>query len=430
MKTIAIIGFGFCGKMTFVNLVKNYTKKLRIIIFDDAPDNFSSSAFSDFSPHYILNVPVNNMSAFSQKPDDFSKFLEENYPQILSEIGQSGFAPRNIYSEYLQKILDQTFQDLKNHHIEYEIVKKSALAVDKVGEKLSIKDAAGNDFLVDEIVVATSFKQSAFPWSIDSEKVIKNLWHKDSVFFHQKKFTDEKICLIGSGLTTVDILVGLKQKEFAGKVTVISRRGNFPKKHFPAVNFMSFISEDDAKKGVLFLCLKIRKFLRENTEFDLRHAINSLRPITQKLWHNFDARNRKIFLRLFPYWNIFRHRAPQKSIEIIENMIAEKQLELVDGGVSQIEKRDEKILIKTKNSEIIADYVVNCLGFEMRAQKYPVLAQMIKNNLLTEDLLMARSQHKKIHLLGGLNIGRDFECTAVPDLRADVEKIIPILCSD
>ena len=46
------------------------------------------------------------------------------------------------------------------------------------------------------------------------------------------------------------------------------------------------------------------------------------------------------------------------------------------------------------------------------------------HGLLKKDLLMVESPDPKIHLLGGLNIGRDFECTAVPDLRVCVEKII------
>jgi hypothetical protein len=39
-------------------------------------------------------------------------------------------------------------------------------------------------------------------------------------------------------------------------------------------------------------------------------------------------------------------------------------------------------------------------------------------------VLLTQSNHPKIHLLGGLNIGRDFECTSVPDLRTSVENYL------
>ena len=110
-------------------------------------------------------------------------------------------------------------------------------------------------------------------------------------------------------------------------------------------------------------------------------------------------------------------------------MIASNQLKLLKGGVKSLAKNGEKILVETKSEKFETDYLVNCLGFEFNAKKYPLLNQMIDCDLLAQDLMMARSNHEKIHLLGGLNIGKDFECTAVPDLRSDVEKLIPILIS-
>jgi hypothetical protein len=47
--------------------------------------------------------------------------------------------------------------------------------------------------------------------------------------------------------------------------------------------------------------------------------------------------------------------------------------------------------------------------------------------LLEEDLLLFKSKNPAIHLVGGLNIGRDFESTSVPDLRIDVEEAVRML---
>lgn len=433
MKTIAIVGFGFCGKIIFTHLAKSLEKKYKILVFNKSDDGFASAAFAPFSPHYILNVAANKMSAFEENQKDFCDFLAQKYPEILTRIGESGFAPRQIYSEYLQQILDKTFAEAKKNKVDFELINQEVASVEenKSEKKFQITTKNNQQFQADEIILATSFFQTNFLWNLESENLVKNLWDKNYVQFHQKKFTNETICLIGSGLTTVDVIVGLKNKNFSGKIFVISRRGNFPKKHFELIQKNpNFISGDDSKKGLLFLCLKIRKFLRNNPQFDLRHVVDSLRPITQELWHNFDEKNKKLFLRIFPYWNIFRHRAPQDSIQIIENMIAANQLEIKSGGISSIENNGNKIVLKTKFDNFETDYLVNCLGFEFNAKKYPLLNQMIECNLLRQDLMMAQSNHPQIHLLGGLNLGKDFECTSVPDLRADVEKLISILCSD
>ncbi len=458
MQIIAIVGFGFCGRLALHHLIKKSAQQ-KIIIFDKLGAKALGPAFSSFSPHYILNVPAKNMSAFPDRPQDFCQFLEKEYPQVWQEIGEKGFAPRRIYGEYLQKITSEALADARNSGIEVEFVGEeiSEVKIENAQKKVikisgeSLRDrkfieeistdfqkefvensssfalttASGKSYQASEILLATSFVQSELPFNFSTKNLIKKLWDNDALQFHQQKFSDEKICLIGSGLTAVDLIVGLKKRNFAGKIFVISRRGNFPQKHFAHNPIQkAFIFSDDAKKGVLFLCLKIRKFLAANQQYDLRHAIDSLRPITKELWQNFDAKNKKLFLRLLPYWNIFRHRAPAFSIEIIEEMLATKQLEVKKCGVKNIVLKNKKFEIEAKNEKIVCDYVVNCLGFEFNAKKYPFLEQMMTDNLLRSDLFLVSSNHQKIHLLGGLNIARDFECTAVPDLRINVIDVV------
>ena len=61
--------------------------------------------------------------------------------------------------------------------------------------------------------------------------------------------------------------------------------------------------------------------------------------------------------------------------------------------------------------------MVNCLGFEFNAKKYQLLQQMIDSKLLKKDLIMVKSNDKKIHLLGGLNIGKDLEISWSSEAR-------------
>jgi uncharacterized NAD(P)/FAD-binding protein YdhS len=256
--------------------------------------------------------------------------------------------------------------------------------------------------------------------------LVQNLWSPSAKTFHQQVFSNNQtICLIGCGLTAVDVIIGLRNKNFVGKIFAISRRGNLCKKHFMQIQEnLDFISPQDAKKGVLFLAKKIRNFLGQNPQFDLRHVFDSVRVSSQKIWQNFDQKNKKLFLRFLPYWNIFRHRAPASSIEMIEKMIESGQIEIKKKGIKKIAQRGEKILVQTASEEIECDYLVNCLGFEFDPKKYPLFKQMLAQNLLEEDLFLVKSNHPKICLLGGLNIGRDFECTAVPDLRVSVENFL------
>jgi len=416
MRKIAIIGFGFCGRLALFHLADKLAAGDKIYVLDKNPLTDLGAAFTAFSPHYILNVPTTKMSAFSYDADNFKNFLEKFFPEIFAQVGANGFAPRQIYGNYLQEITVAALQKIHRKKIDFQFVEDEVFEVKK-SKNFTVVTSNRETCEVDDLLLATSFTQSKLPYDFEQKNFVKKLWGRAALAFHEKKFTDETICLIGSGLTAVDVLVGLKKKGFSGKAIVISRRGNFPKAHFenPQQN-PNFISADDAKNGVLFLTLKIRKFLRANPQYDLRHVIDSIRAITTKLWQNFDEKNKKLFLRFWPYWNIFRHRAPASSLDLIAQM----NVEVRKKGVKNIMKIGDRFLV----DETPCDVVVNCLGFDLKAQNYPLFKQMIDADLLKNELLLASSNHENLHLLGGLNIGRDFECTAVPDLRVNVENVI------
>jgi uncharacterized NAD(P)/FAD-binding protein YdhS len=433
MKKIAIIGFGFCGIMVFGNILKKISiqksqVKIKFIIFEKDGENAVGAGFSNFNDNYILNVPAKKMSPFQDSPDDFVDFLKENYPEIYSKNGPDGYISRNIYGQFLKKLRSDFFKLANDLKIDYELIQKAVINIDE-GFKIHTESLI---FDADEVVLSSSFVQSKLNYCLNDEKLISPLWSKNSINFHQKNNfkVDDKICIIGTGLSAVDVLVGLNAKNFSGKIYAISRRGNFPQPHFSQHNIISnqgsinFIEDSDVKIGLVNISLKFRKYLRNNENYDLRHLIDSIRGKTKFLWQNFDEKNKGSFLKKFlPYWNIFRHRVPNSSLEIINKMIENNRLEIIKSSVKSIEKSDGKFIIKTNKKTLDCDYVVNCLGFDYNIKNYPLIESMVKKNLLKKDLILAQSNNNKIHLVGGLNIGRDFEITAVPDIRVDANLV-------
>jgi uncharacterized NAD(P)/FAD-binding protein YdhS len=156
----------------------------------------------------------------------------------------------------------------------------------------------------------------------------------------------------------------------------------------------------------------------------LRHLIDSIRNKTKDLWQNLDEKNKKIFLKkILPYWNIFRHRVPNSSLEIINKMVKNGNLKIIKSSIKLISKRGDKFLVETLNKTIECDYLINCLGFDYDIKNYSLIESMVKKNLLKKDLILAQSNNSKVYLVGGLNIGRDFEITAVPDIRLDADLV-------
>jgi uncharacterized NAD(P)/FAD-binding protein YdhS len=438
MKTIAIIGFGFSGTIFFLNLIKpNLPKNLNIIIFEK--ENFDSSnvnlgpAFSPFSDDYILNVKASNMSAHQDDKDDFVNFLKKEYPAIYTKIIQddhNAFVARKIYGKYLNEIRKQALKDASLKQINYQIINQEVLSIKNDDQKLIITTKEEN-FKVDKIILATSLKQAELPFFLSGKNFIKNLWSNEYFDFHNQDLPqnlrdkNSVITLIGSGLSAIDVIIGLVKKNFSGKIIVMSRRGNFSKKHpnKPNLLIQPLLNIDDARLGILHMNLKIRKFLKQNTDFDLRNIITSIRPIIKELWSNLDDKNKPRFLKFLPYWNIFRHLAPSSSIDIIDNLIKNGRIKIKKATIDRVDIKGNKIIIYNKNDHFETDYLVNCLGFEMRAKKYPLFDSMIKNNLLKQDLIMVKSNNQNIYLLAALNIAQDFEITSVPDIRAQAQDL-------
>ncbi|MFZ9469426.1 MAG: FAD/NAD(P)-binding protein [Rickettsiales bacterium] len=433
MKKIAIIGFGFCGIMVFGNILKKISQEksknnIKFIIFEKDGLSSVGAGFSNFNDNYILNVPVKKMSPFDDQPNCFLDFLQENYPAIYEKSGADGFVPRNIYGEFLKKIRQEFFQLASDLKIEYEVFEKQVLDVEDgfkiVGDGIIIE--------ADEVVLSSSFRQSQLNYVENDENFISSLWSKNSVNFHKKNNfnIDDKICIIGTGLSSVDVLVGLNSKNFSGKIYAISRRGNFPKPHFshhnilPTNNQIDIIDESDARAGIINISLKFRNFLRNYKTLDLRHLIDSIRPKTKSFWHNLDEKNKKLFLKkILPYWNIFRHRVPNISLEIIDKMIKNNQLQIFKNSIKSIHKKNNKFVVDLGGQKIECDYLINCLGFDFNVKNYPLINSMLNKNLLKKDMIFMHSNNSNIHLVGGLNISRDFEITAVPDLRVDANLV-------
>src|SRR5271169_1627662 len=75
VKTVAIIGGGFCGTLTAVNLARSTTEPLRITLINNQYPLGRGIAYGTRRPEHLLNVVARNMSAFPDLPSHFVDWL-------------------------------------------------------------------------------------------------------------------------------------------------------------------------------------------------------------------------------------------------------------------------------------------------------------------------------------------------------------------
>ena len=75
---IAIIGGGFSGSFTAVQLIRQHRQPLRILLFNCRYPVARGIAYDTYSDEHLLNVKAGNMSAIDGEPDHFVNwFLQQ-----------------------------------------------------------------------------------------------------------------------------------------------------------------------------------------------------------------------------------------------------------------------------------------------------------------------------------------------------------------
>jgi len=131
-KTITIVGAGFCGALTAVNILRqNPEGPVRIILVDRGTRPGRGVAYGTWDDNFLLNVPAGNMSALADDPNHFVQFCQNIDPAFNS----ATFILRRLYGDYLEFTLRQ----------ETERNRKTVL--EKVhGEAIAIRQQPGDNF--------------------------------------------------------------------------------------------------------------------------------------------------------------------------------------------------------------------------------------------------------------------------------------------
>jgi uncharacterized NAD(P)/FAD-binding protein YdhS len=257
---------------------------------------------------------------------------------------------------------------------------------------------------------------------------------------------NENILLVGSGLTAVDIVLGLILRKFKGNVTMLSRRGRFPLPHdlsHPPLQIL----EPDTKHPRKML-LWIRDLIRKNPTIPWSAVLDGLRPYTKNIWLQWTLAEKKYFLqKIKPYWEIARHRIPAKSAALLNNMINANQLALKKGYIVDATSTDSgiEIIYRSEHQDItqIFHKVINCTGSESNYRKvrFPIISDLISRGKVKADELglgiectpegRIINEHNKIEdglwCIGPMRKAVLWETTALRELREQAVDIATLI---
>lgn len=447
--TVAIIGGGFSGLMTGVNMARLSRRPLRITLINQHRPTARGVAYGSRRPEHLLNVAARNMSAFPEMPDHFMQWLRtrSEFDTVRDRELRERFIPRMTYGDYLRGLMQQHLQSPPaSLPVETNIIEGEA--VDIVPKEIggTIHLSSGDRVDADRVVLATGNEVPAdFPGAAelrDHPAWVGNPWQ---TWENRLPGSDGEIVVLGTGLTAVDAIITLRALGWQGLVHTVSRNGWLPNPHFRGIEYPDFPpkGENLATLGLVKLIGLIEHHCGRLRDMGANPAIvvDKLRPHTQRIWQNFTLEERWEFVRHHAArWNVLRHRiAPEIHAQITMAQLT-GQLRVHTASVEGVEPDGNRVRVRLRNGKKLSgDVVINATGPQTKFSdtKSTLLQSLLRRGLVAADDMEMGIRVKPDHVviggdgkrsnfllaLGPLLRGTRWETIAVPELRDQARRV-------
>lgn len=426
---VIIIGGGFSGTLLAINLLRHGA--LKVTMVERRSDRLGRGlAYGAAQVSHILNVRASNMSALPDQPDHFVRWLAR------MGLGQEGsFATRRDYGAYLHSLLDETrrhagdrFAVLVDEAVDLQLSKEGVRIVLESGASLEgdVAALAPGNLPPHDLPAFVGLDRPAYvndPWAAKIGEGLRE---------------DDRIVLLGSGLTAVDCALSLDDAGFRGRILALSRRGLAPHSHRPATHYAPRGERPTGSATALTKIVRAR-----SAEIGWRNAVDELRPFIQDMWRAASADERSRFLRhLRPFWDVHRHRIAPDVAARLDHMRAEGRLEVRAAKVLGAAASGSGLTLdvrgrgRTEIERFDVARVINCTGplGDLRRARDKLLRQLAERGDIRPDRLAigidvdrqchamnaSGSAQQRLFVVGPMTRGAHWEIVAVPDIRRQV----------
>jgi uncharacterized NAD(P)/FAD-binding protein YdhS len=439
---VAVVGSGFSAAVTLVNLVDQFDRPASIAVVGRTKGLGLGVAYGASEPIHRLNVPAGRMSLFPDQADDLCQWLE----QTGRGHGPEDFIPRPLFGSYVKDRLDER---LARNDNKATVLLQDAEAIDceELGDNRQVFHLSNGERLAARAsVFCIGGTPAGLP--LDGSRIAPearghlclNVWADRWL---DRVHADDTVFMLGSGLTTVDQVMSLRERGHRGRIHVLSRHGLLPLPHTVPRSHPTEPAIVPGSAPLSEMMRRLRAAARDAA--DWRSVVDGIRPVTQALWQHLTLNERRRFLRhANAWWNIHRHRMSPEIRTNFDAMRRSGQVTVSAGWLQEVYESggQARVAFRDRHSgtlrQFSADWVVNCTGMEKCSiSKVPLLKKMAARGLIGADALglglsvNALSQILRedgtaapsSYALGPMTTGQFFEIFAVPDIRVQARSV-------
>lgn len=326
---VVVVGGGAAGVLTTAALARRAGPErpveVRIVERDDPIG--PGLAYGRADPDHLVNNTVSRMSAFQDDPGHLLRWCRER--SIRAERGS--YLPRPTYGRYLSSVLGAADAPNAANVIR---IRGEAVRVRTDSHRAAVELSCGWSMWGHVVVLAVG-NPPARPQPIESVELggaryVADPWAVDAL---DGIGCDDRVLLLGTGLTMVDVALSLASRHPGIRMVATSRHAELPRPHarspFP-------VAEGVAPKrpGLRSLVRAVVEQLRaaEAAGRDWRGVVDGIRPQIGDLWEGLSYEDRDRFVRhLARRWEVHRHRMAPEVADRVERLRTSGQLAVRSG---------------------------------------------------------------------------------------------------
>ncbi|MBS0612828.1 MAG: FAD/NAD(P)-binding protein [Proteobacteria bacterium] len=446
-KTVIIIGGGFSGALFGLKLHRQ-CPGWRIIIAEPRKRLGRGVAYGACDPGHLLNVPVSRMEVgLSPSFTDWLRERAELIPEALVESAldlSAAYVPRRLFGDYIEERVNAALDNRSLTGL--SSVRGEVVRLLQDGRGVLLND--GRQIRADIVVLAMGNLPPRPPagpdaWLYDTGFFIPDPWAADAFADIEP---DEPLLLLGTGLTTVDIVLRLRQAGHRGALLALSRRGLTPRVHMGGGSWPEFLRGDfQASARALTRLVRAQIEAAAARGIPWQRVFDAARPAVPAVWNALDTFSRRQFLRhLRPRWDIHRHRMAPRVQAAFERLRAEGTLEVMAGRIAGYRPQGHRVEVTIQRRGggtrvFPAGHVINCTGpgGDFQRIAIPLIAELRERRLAVPDALGVGLETRDcavidgageasswLYALGPLTRPAWWEIIAVPEINLQIERLV------
>jgi uncharacterized NAD(P)/FAD-binding protein YdhS len=396
---IVIIGGGFSGATVALNLLRKLERPAAITVIEPRPLLGGGVAYSSADPAHRLNVPAARMLVLCEEPGAFEAWFKSSGslaadPEAALEDGRL-YPRRAAFGQYVDRQLRSAAAAAPDS-LPFRHIQSRAEAVSLEGDGFRIATIDASDLKADILVLAVSHPPPAIPAPLrpiaGAQKFIGNPWTHQALSVISAQ---DRVLIIGTALSTADVIASLQARGHQGAILAISRRGLVSRlrKMAQAEPYGDFAT--NPSRSAVSLLQRARKTMAqaEASGSSWGAVIDAMRVQGLIIWSALPRQEKSRVLRhLRTFWDVHRYQVAPQLAAIWQAQCEAGRLSVRAARIeaSRLIEGRMQVQIKFRRCEPVwedFDAVVNCTGPDHSRviETNPALAVMCQAGLIAPD---------------------------------------------